>query len=240
MHTGTQIQFATASDGTPLHWLIKAPGTGKYPGIVGIHGGGFHKGNDNTPISVCGADTAAAGFVMFSPEYRLAPPGSIIGQTSSGKYPDQTNDIQLAIDAARIHPLCNGSVQLLGGSAGAYFAAWFAAMGVASGVGMSPATQLDASGNSTFVSDCNNYAGPPPGNLIVASPNTHFIATSKAFFLRAYTDDNMPANQYQSCLDQMIAVGVEHDAKLLSGKGHAFDMWGLIKTEALAWLSAHK
>jgi len=231
-------QFATASDGTPLHWEVLAPaGTKRCPVIVGIHGGGFHKGGTGTPINVCGPDLVAAGFLVISPEYRLAPPGSIAGQSSKGQFPDQTDDIQLAIDAARQHPRSNGKVQLLGGSAGAYMSAWFAAIGVANGVCLSPVTALWESGNSTFTNDCNNYA---PGQLIEASPVTQITSQSKPMFVRSFAVDQLPASQYADLLTKLEQNNVEHDATLIPGSGHSFDCWPICKTQAVAWLKAHR
>src|SRR6476660_7880408 len=68
--------YATASDGTPLHWVVYTPaGSGPWPAVLVIHGGGFTGGAPTSaPESVtCGRDLAAAGFIAFSIEYRLAP-----------------------------------------------------------------------------------------------------------------------------------------------------------------------
>ena len=115
--------YGTASDGTVLHWIVYQPSTpGPWPTVLVIHGGGFNAGSpDSSSESVtCAQDLAAAGYIAFSIEYRLAPPGALPGQTSDGRFPDQSDDVKLAIRTARPDPRCNGQVGAVGGSAGGY------------------------------------------------------------------------------------------------------------------------
>jgi len=124
--------YATSSDGTPLHWVVYTPaGTGPWPAVLVIHGGGFTGGAPTSaPESVtCGRDLAAAGFIALSIEYRLAPLGFLEGQTSDGRFPDQSDDVKLAVLAARSDPRCNGKVGSVGGSAGGYQTAFVAGTG---------------------------------------------------------------------------------------------------------------
>src|SRR5690349_8328182 len=77
--------YATASDGTPLHWTVYTPeGSGPWPAILVIHAGCFKGGSpSSSPDQVAASrDLAAAGFIVFSIEYRLAPNGSLPGQVS--------------------------------------------------------------------------------------------------------------------------------------------------------------
>ena len=74
--------YGTASDGTVLHWVVYTPTTsGPWPAVLVIHGGGFDDGSPNSsPESInCAQDLAAAGYIAFSIEYRLAPPGALPG-----------------------------------------------------------------------------------------------------------------------------------------------------------------
>ena len=124
--------FGTATDGTVLHWYVYTPSTpGPWPAMLIIHGGGF---NENSPTSspesvTCGQDLAAAGYIAFSIEYRLAPPGALAGQKSDGRFPQQNDDCKLAVRTARADPRCNGQVGAIGGSAGGYHTAYLAATG---------------------------------------------------------------------------------------------------------------
>ncbi len=69
-------------------------------------------------------DLQQAGFLVFQVDHRLAPPGALPGQTSSGRAPAQTDDAKRQILAALADPQCNGSVYLIGGSAGGTLALW--------------------------------------------------------------------------------------------------------------------
>jgi acetyl esterase/lipase len=73
---------------------------------------------DSMESIVCPQDLAAAGYIAFSIEYRLAPPGALPGQISDGRFPDQTDDVKLAVRTARADRRCNGQVGAVGGSAG--------------------------------------------------------------------------------------------------------------------------
>src|SRR6476620_7652405 len=124
--------FGTAADGTVLHWVVYTPLTpGPWPAVLVIHGGGFTSGSpDFSPDSVtCAQDLAAAGYIAFSIEYRLAPPGLLPGQVSNGRFPDQTDDVKLAVRTARNDARCNGQVGAVGGSAGGSHTAFVAATG---------------------------------------------------------------------------------------------------------------
>src|SRR6476646_3157491 len=129
---GTTEVYGTASDGTILHWVAFTPsGAGPWPAVLVIHGGDFYGGlPDSAPeLITCAQDLANAGYLVFSIEYRLAPPGSLAGQVSDGRFPDQTDDVKLAVRTARADPRCNGQVGAVGGSAGGSHTAFVAATG---------------------------------------------------------------------------------------------------------------
>ncbi len=63
--------YGVASDGTQLRWIIYKPsGTGPWPAVVIIHGGGFHSGSPSE-CAASGQDLASAGFVASAIYYRL-------------------------------------------------------------------------------------------------------------------------------------------------------------------------
>lgn len=69
-------------------------------------------------------DLQHAGFLVFQVDHRLAPPNTLPGQATDGRAPFQTDDIKRQILAALADPQCNGSIYLVGGSAGGCLALW--------------------------------------------------------------------------------------------------------------------
>jgi hypothetical protein len=69
-------------------------------------------------------DLTQAGFLVFQVDHRLAPPGMLTGQTSSGHAPEQTDDLKRQVMAALADRHCNGSIYLVGGSAGGTLVLW--------------------------------------------------------------------------------------------------------------------
>jgi acetyl esterase/lipase len=116
-------------------------GPGPYPTVLTIHAGGFRNGDDTGEPHqrLADYDLAQAGFLVFSIEYRLAPPGLLIGQTphcsgedctsdeiASGRPPEQSNDVKQQILAALADPQCNQEIFLVGGSSGGSHSLWAA------------------------------------------------------------------------------------------------------------------
>jgi len=234
-------QYGTASDGTPLHWQIKEPaGGGVHPVVLSFHGGGFWSGFpfDTHNSILCADDLVAQGFLVLAPEYELAPTGKLVGQITDGRYPRQTECIELAAAAAIARG--NGSVQSVGGSTGGCWAAWLAAKGICSGVALSPATQLDDPESlltAGFNGNVTNYA---PGDLLEASPNHYVNSKSRPVYIASFEKDNMPPRQYTLGVAAWKAAGIEVQSVLIPGRGHAWPAWPIVKTQAIAFLNAHK
>jgi acetyl esterase/lipase len=247
--------FATADDGTPLHWTVYTPdGTGPWPAVLIIHGGTFKGGTPtSSPESVtCGRDLAAAGYIAFSVEYRLAAPGRLEGQVSDGHFPDQPNDIRLAVLAARFDSRCNGQVGSVGGSAGGYETAFMA------GTGTAGVDRLDVGISLSGVYDCSDFSPDPnigiftknvlnyldvtiseTDALRAASPVYLVDSNTAPLFLVNTEGDPMPFSQLGDMTDALDALGVtNYQALTLPGDLHSFGYWGLVKEQALAFLAA--
>ena len=224
--------FGTAADGSVLHWDVYTPeGTGPWPAFLLIHGGGFVAGSPTSNqegVTIC-RDLQVAGYIAFAVTYRLAPPGHLRDQTSSGHAPEQYDDVKLACRAARADTRCNGLLGAVGGSAGGAHAAWLAGDNSTttdppwSGqdrpdvvIAMSgPYDYLDYRGDinnlDAFIDEVTNYCGVPATRhptpedaaiLTANSPVTPPDATVKPLLLFDSTGDTQP--YYEQ--DDMVAA----------------------------------
>ncbi len=242
--------YAKADDGTELRWTVyPGVGSGPHPAVLVIHGGGFVK-EPNSPKTIQTAeDAAAAGFNAFHVKYRLASRrGGLSGQASSGQYPDQTNDLKLAVRAARKFPGGNGKVGAIGGSAGGAHAVYLAATGTAgddrldAAVALSGAYDFNDLGSQkqkNFKRLVINYAGSSdPAALTKASPVTYVDADTAPLLVMASDEDAMPPEQYGDLIKKLNASGARDFQKLLrmNSRAHAFAFWPEVKEQCLAFL----
>ena len=247
--------YATASDGTPLHWVVYTPaGDGPSPAVLIIHGGGFKGGapSSSGESVTCGRDLAAAGFIAFSIEYRLAPNGALAGQLSDGRFPDQSDDVKLAVLAARSDPRCNGQVGSVGGSAGGYETAFVAGTGTVGqdriDVGVSLSGAYDLSdftpdpGLPTFITLVTNYVGVDASDipaLQAASPAYLADAATAPLFLIHSSQDPMPFSQQADMASSLDGLGVtNYWALTIPGSQHSFEYWETVKDQAISFLAS--
>lgn len=238
----TQVQYDIASDSTPLHWQEYIIQDGNiHPAVIFLPGGGFRK-LLSIPFSIPN-DILALGYNVFTQtQYRIAPPNKIPGQVSLGRFPDQTNDVQLAAAAAAADTRCNGEVFVIGGSAGASHAAYLAANSfVKAAVSLSPAMQFDdpvsLQQDATFRGDVNNYS---PGNLPAASPNNMLVSAESPLFIAAFSQDHMPGPQYDLAVAKLESLGAPYESTLIPGSGHSWDCWPFVRDQVVAFLNAHR
>ncbi|CAN5523510.1 hypothetical protein BH20VER3_BH20VER3_13380 [soil metagenome] len=248
--------YGVAADGTILHWSAYTPTTpGPWPAVLVIHGGGFVSGTPESSAEsvTCAEDLAAAGYLALSIEYRLAPPGTLPGQISDGRFPEQNNDVKLAVRAARADARCNGQVGAVGGSAGGYHAAFAAVTGtpgddrVDVGVSLSGLYDLsDFSPNpnlSSFTGTLLNFVGVPATDIAAlraASPAWLADQTVSPVFLVNTIGDPMPYIQIADFVMHLDALGAtNYQALSLPGSNHSFANWPAVAETALAFLAAN-
>ncbi len=172
-----------------LEWRIfapsPAPAGGKGPAVVLLHEGGFMTGNIFAThlLPEVEQDLTAAGYYVYVVGYRLAPCGLIKGQdchsvASSGRPPQQTDDVKAFVRAARADGHCNGKLGVVGGSAGASHAA-FVALDMSTSTGWPNWTAADRpdvaaclSGAYDFADRTHESYGPDPlPNFIFLTEN---------------------------------------------------------------------
>lgn len=208
--SGSKELYAMTSNDVPLYWSPILPsGSGPWPAVAILHAGGF-KAGARGPINVA-QDLAAAGFLALACDYRLAPPGHIVGQqaaSDNGRFPEQTADVQAAIRAAREDLRCDGRVYVVGGSAGGSHAAYMATTGeqdddqpdlavCLSGVydfanvaHLNTACIVD--NETCFWKGVTNYCGclkTDLTTLAAAAPITHITASTGPLFLLTSTSE---------------------------------------------------
>jgi acetyl esterase/lipase len=217
--------YGIASDGTPLIWQPTMPGgVTTAPWVLTIESA--HWVEDHGPPIGITQSLVNAGYCAVHPLHRLAPPSKIDGQTSLGQYPDQTDDLDMAIDAALNDPRCDGRVALAGGSGGANIAGYFQAKGgrIFAAVLFSPATYLPdiiALGGQP-ARKTKNYA-PTTDAQTNSSPLTYLQSgVSTPVMLVAFTVDQMPPNQFQDYSEALLEEGIANQSILLPGTGHSW------------------
>jgi dipeptidyl aminopeptidase/acylaminoacyl peptidase len=99
------------------------PGSGPFPAVIAIHGGGWHAG-DKSAWAQESVRLATAGFATFSINYRLAP---------TYPWPAQIEDVQAAVIWLRGHAATyrvrQDRIGAIGSSAGAHLAQMLAVRG---------------------------------------------------------------------------------------------------------------
>ena len=244
--TSTYEKYGTTPTGVDLYWTAYVPTDGlRHPAVLVIHPGGFKSG-DAGPLNVA-EDLGNAGFLGLAVEYRLAPPHDQMdspthpspGQNDvkpvdDGHYPEQTDDIQLAIRTARADPRCDGRVYCVGGSAGGSHALYMAATGAAGddrpdlAVGCSGVYNMS---DLSFIgqpcdevstcphSACANYLGIPddypnftPGDLAAlatASPTTYLTSNTCPIFVMHSSIDGVGIPEtFDLLIEKMVSVGL--------------------------------
>ena len=229
-------------DGQHLQLNMARPksGSGPFPVVMCIHGGGFRAGNRDGYNKLC-LTLAQRGFVAVTVSYRLAP---------KYQFPAAVHDVKAAVRWLRANAKTYGidpmRIGVTGGSAGGHLAQF---LGVTSGVRQFEGDGGNAEQSSSVACVVNVY-GPSDftksygksvdaaevlplflgGDLekarprhILASP-LYWVTPNAAPTLCIHgTEDKYVAHEQAVWLvDRLKACGVEAELLTLEGAGHGF------------------
>jgi acetyl esterase/lipase len=236
------VVYGTMSDTRLLLDAFVPDGfTGKRPGIVLIHGGGFI-GGDKAYYTPLGRQLASKGYVAFSLNYRLAP---------KSQYPAQVDDVQRAVRWIRAHAdtynLDPDRLGALGDSAGGYLVEMLGmrdtrdnsdadlakySSRVECVVDFYGPSDFTLSPTATVVTQQQTYLltqffGKKPGEDAAlykdGSPITYVTKDAAPFLIiHGTTDTLVPPDQSQRLFDALKTAGVETSLVLMYKLPHGF------------------
>lgn len=120
--TSTSLSVTTTSSAPGFDALISVPeGPGPFPAVVLVHGGSWVAGSPRS-LEPLARHLARSGYLVVNTRYRLA-------SLEVPSFPQAIQDIACAVRHAAHHPASDGSVTLIGHSAGAHLAAVVALTG---------------------------------------------------------------------------------------------------------------
>jgi len=220
--------------------LYQPSGTGPWPTIVCIHGGGWISG-DKTMMAELGVTFAEKGFVVACPEYRLAP---------LNPYPAAVEDIRSFIAFLRTNASEHGvdpdRIASLGNSAGGHLSSM-------AGLTGAPESRANVVINVCGITDLTNpmdqhlpisfgfleqfMGGGYQGNeekWAEASPITYVDSDSPPFLIvHGEEDDIVPISQSEALAAKLFTSGVEVEFHRMPGEGHSFTYESWMQIEGL-------
>ncbi len=238
------------------------PGNGPWPIVLVAHAGGFHGGTYNDAVlTQVYTDLKNAGFLVFGINYRLAWPGLIPGQAehdtdpTSGRPPEQSNDMKQHVLSARTDLRGNGTVVVVGASSGGSHGVWVATDAASEGgLGWVRGDRVDAAASLSGPYDYSKIDPTNPDNgpfelvkefrqVVLNYTNLtryetgHLYALSpvalvtnddvKPLLLLDSTNDTQPAPQRTAMTDALTSHGVTNFQSFTpqGSTGHAFEYW---------------
>jgi acetyl esterase/lipase len=257
--TEFDLVYAKAGD-TELKLDLARPAddSGRYPGILVIHGGAWRGGSKDQMRGAL-SEFAAHGYVAISPQYRFCPRET---------FPAQVHDVKAAVrwlktNAAKYH-LDTRHIGAVGFSAGGHLALMLGLTSASDGLeGDAPADAPD-----TRIQAVVNYFGPTDlaaddipevsrplvKDFLGGSPRDKPEAAAKASPLTYVSKDDppilsfqgtkdplVPYNQATKLTDALTKAGVAGRVEFLIGAGHGWRGPELERTknDTFAFLDKH-
>lgn len=226
-----------------------------WPSVVVTYADHFKTADGLNPFNVC-SDCAGAGILALGFRCRVTTP--IPGQTTSGKWHQQTDDMKIAIRAMRADPfglgyLVTGFVGSIGGSGSGHHSLYAAIDGTIGddksdgSVLLSPVTDLSdrsATVTSDFINAAQTYGNSTDlPTLLSESPIALPTFGSSSPILHYNGDHEVPGmsiTQQTRCASaKAIAGGSGYTAITNTGTLgtlHSFHTWADLSADSIAWL----
>lgn len=226
-------------------------GTGPFPAAVTVHGGGYTRGTpaDIRPMAEL---LARQGFVVYNTGYALSMP-------TRPAFPDAIHDVACAVRLAASHPAADGSVAVVGVSAGAHAGALVALAGDRYGndcpdTAAAKPSRLVSLGH-VDITGRNTVKPPEPDPLFMrpsdevspsqwqaADPLNHVTANPglQALFIHAQDDTITSLAAAQEMIAALTDGGAAADLVVVPGIGH-FDLADIEATgeAVIGWLTTN-
>jgi acetyl esterase len=233
-------------DGITLDLDAYAPDSpGPFPVLLIVHGGGWRFGSRITFDGVA-ARFAAAGYVAFSADYRLSPPGGTWHATAP------VDDLKAAMLWIRANASAYGGdptrVGAVGGSSGGNLVQMLATTGTPEAdrpdaiVSLSGPSDLPAmvEADSITYKKVINYVGCSVkvcGNQWrIASPIDQVTAASAPTYLANSTQEQIPVDQATSMAAALKAAGVPVRLDVIDGDYHSLHLLPFVWDHILLFL----
>jgi acetyl esterase/lipase len=232
------IAYANPGDSTLLADLYLPKGSGPFPAILFIHGGGWSSG-DRTQLRRQAELMAEQGMVGMAIDYRLAP---------AHPFPAAVEDTRQAVLWLRQHAkeyhVDPARIGAVGSSAGGYLVAM---LGVdpGAGTGLGSSVRAVVALNGIF-----DLATMPPSKMITefvtkpctevpsicaeASPLSHVKAAATRFLIMHGTADQTAPYVQATVFVEALHVAGNADAKLFSVEGAPHTFWARPQWAALS------
>jgi acetyl esterase/lipase len=233
-------------DGVTLALDVYGPVKGgPYPAVLVVHGGGWRYG-DRTELAYEADALAQDGFVAFSADYRLAPPGG----TWHAMAP--VDDLRAALVWIRTHAgeygAAGSTVGGLGSSSGGNLAMMLGTTGTPGWDRLDAVVSWSGPMDLPLMTECAsacypkvvNYLGcryqDCPSNWIAASPIDQVDAGDAPAFLANGTEEVIPLDQAVNMANALADAGVPTELKEVSGTEHAQEYENQVMGDSEAFL----
>jgi acetyl esterase/lipase len=210
--------------------------TGKRPGIVIIHGGGWTGGDKGAKREInIGTTLASHGYVCVSINYALAAEGR---PTWPGNLKDCKRAVRWLRRNAEKYGIDPDHIGAIGGSAGGHLTAMLAVTGPEDGFepeedpGLSSRVQAAVPMYPGAAAGLNRDHVMFPGKQTempevyrAAAPINHVTRDeAPMLILHGTADTTTPLSGSQRFADKLEEVGVEHQLVIVEGAPHSFDL----------------